>query len=215
MTNYSQLDALFAKVVIKYYNMSISENIQRIRQEKGIPQAKVAELIGMERTNYFRLEKRGNKLTIEQLEKIAGALGVSVVELLTGEVQKVEDSERVKVLEKEVERLEESLKEVRYLNRNLELLNDIFKTPLKTSKEGLDECKSSLVTFEKSLQDVLKAPEIDKDELRYLIKSLFETLDFQFILISFGIDFFLDDNRWEQVTSIMKKLKNDNAQKTK
>lgn len=106
MTHNSYLGALFVKVVIKYYNMSISENIQRIRQERGIPQAKVAELIGMERTNYFRLEKRGNKLTIEQLEKIGQALGVTVIELLRGEPEKAVDAEEVKKLKVRIEQLE-------------------------------------------------------------------------------------------------------------
>ncbi len=128
MTHNSQLDALFAKVVIKYYNMSISENIQRLRQERGIPQAKVAELIGMERTNYFRLEKRGNKLTIEQLEKIAGALGVSVIELITGEQQKSDNTEEIVRLQKRVQELEDD-KEI--LQTNSRLKDNIAKSNMR------------------------------------------------------------------------------------
>ena len=91
--------------------MDISKNIQKIRQEKGITQSQVAEAIGMERTNYFRIEKRGNKLSVEQLEKIAGALGVSVVDLMTGEPGKVEDVGKVRELEKKIESLEKWLKD--------------------------------------------------------------------------------------------------------
>lgn len=100
----------------------ISNNIRRIRESKGITQSDMATKIGsMEpkhvktrsgetkekkngesQSNYAYLEGRGNKLTIGQLEKIADALGVTVIELLTGEAQKVGESERVKELEEEV-----------------------------------------------------------------------------------------------------------------
>lgn len=65
--------------------MNVTDNIKAIREAKKISQAYVASALNMERANYYRLEHRGNKLTIEQLSAIAGALGVSVVELFTGE----------------------------------------------------------------------------------------------------------------------------------
>lgn len=86
--------------------MEVSENIKRVREAKGLKQADIAKAIGMERTNYHRIENRGSKLTIEQLEAIAGALEVSVLELLTGEPQAVQNDERVKELERELEKCE-------------------------------------------------------------------------------------------------------------
>lgn len=82
--------------------MDISKNIKAIREERKISQSEIARRLGIEPTNYPRMEKRGDKLTVEQLGRIAGALGVSVVELLTGEPQAVQDSERVKELESRV-----------------------------------------------------------------------------------------------------------------
>jgi transcriptional regulator with XRE-family HTH domain len=58
--------------------MDISENIRKLRESKGYTQSKLADILQMERGNYHRLENRGNKMTIEQLQGIADALGVSV-----------------------------------------------------------------------------------------------------------------------------------------
>lgn len=128
----------------------------------------------MERSNYARLEARGNKLSVEQLEQIARVLGVSVVELLTGEVQKVEDSESVKVLEKEVKRLEESLKEVREFNKNLGSINQSYRRSIKTSKEELDEYKgTTLIDVERIIQEAIDDPKIDSKELSDMVKNLF------------------------------------------
>jgi transcriptional regulator with XRE-family HTH domain len=87
--------------------MDISKMIRTIREEKRLTQLEVAEKLQMERSNYARLENRGEKLTIEQVTSIAEALGVSVMELLTGERPKVEENtEVVEGLKKEVQRLE-------------------------------------------------------------------------------------------------------------
>ena len=99
--------------------MDISKSIREVREEKRLTQLEVADKLQMERSNYARLEARGNKLTIEQLEKIAGALGVSVMELLTGEGQKVQDSEEVERLRKRVEELEDRIKDKEESNRRI------------------------------------------------------------------------------------------------
>jgi transcriptional regulator with XRE-family HTH domain len=89
--------------------MDISSKIKAIRETKKIKQIDIANILDLDPSYYFRLEKRGDKLTIEQLEKIAGALGVSVIELLTGEQQTVKSDERVKELEEENKQLNEWL----------------------------------------------------------------------------------------------------------
>lgn len=66
--------------------MDIEKNIKDIRAKKGLMQKEVAEQMGMEKPNYNRLEKKGNKLSIEQLQKIADILGVSLKELIFNEV---------------------------------------------------------------------------------------------------------------------------------
>jgi transcriptional regulator with XRE-family HTH domain len=66
--------------------MNITERIRHIRESKGLTQEDIAERFNVTRSNYAYLEGRGEKLTIEQLQKIAEALGVSVGELMGNEV---------------------------------------------------------------------------------------------------------------------------------
>ncbi|MCK8495904.1 helix-turn-helix domain-containing protein [Spirosoma sp. RP8] len=92
--------------------MNVSNNIKAIRTEKGITQSEIARIIGVERTNYHRLENRGEKLTIEQAESIAEALGVTLVELLTwgkSEENKDSDKERLTTKLSELEKQNEGL----------------------------------------------------------------------------------------------------------
>lgn len=89
--------------------MDLSRNIKALRESKNIKQVDVAKALNLDPSYYFRLEKRGDKLSIEQLEKIAQVLGVSVVELMTGQPQKVKDERRVEELQKEIIALNEKL----------------------------------------------------------------------------------------------------------
>ena len=65
--------------------MDIEKNIKDIRAKKGLLQKDVAERMGIENSNYNRFEKRGDKLTIEQLKQIAAALGVTMKDILFGQ----------------------------------------------------------------------------------------------------------------------------------
>lgn len=98
---------------------TISKKIKAIREGKNIRQADIAKELGMERTNYHRLENRDEKLTIEQLKQIANALGVGVNELLDIEVKNY-DNEKVILLEKRVLELEKWLTDKDKLNKRLE-----------------------------------------------------------------------------------------------
>ena len=98
--------------------MDLSRNIKAIREAKNIKQIDVAKALDLDPSYYFRLEKRGDKLSIEQLEKIAGALGVSVLELMTGEPQKVENNENTERLEKRIRELEKWLNDKEEINES-------------------------------------------------------------------------------------------------
>ena len=65
--------------------MNISKRIRDLREEKGIKQVDVANKLGLERGNYSRIERKGDKLTIKQVKQIADALGVNTKELLFSE----------------------------------------------------------------------------------------------------------------------------------
>jgi len=62
---------------------NIAKNIKKLRQEKGISQDRLSKLADLSLNTIVNIEA-GNNLnpTIETLEKIAKALGVSIDELL-------------------------------------------------------------------------------------------------------------------------------------
>ena len=62
--------------------MDIAATIKAIRERKGIKQADMAERLNMERSNYSRLEKRGNELSINQVIEIAKALEMTPFDLI-------------------------------------------------------------------------------------------------------------------------------------
>lgn len=121
--------------------MDLINKIRTLRESKGLTQEDLADKFGVTRSNYAYLEGRGSKLTIEQLEKIAVALGVSVIELLTGEGQKEEESEREKKLEQRVKELEERIKE------QSERLYSMKQTAMTTLQEAAKEYFESHNTY--------------------------------------------------------------------
>ena len=67
----------------------VGRNVNRIRQEKGLTQERLAELSGFSQQYISGLEQDRRNPTIVSLYKLATALGVSYMELmrLTGEEQ--------------------------------------------------------------------------------------------------------------------------------
>lgn len=100
--------------------MDISKAIRTIREEKRLTQLEVAETLKMERSNYARLESRGNKLTVEQLEQIANVLGVSVMKLLFGDSENIDKTEKLNVLDARVKELESVIKDKDKIIANVE-----------------------------------------------------------------------------------------------
>ncbi|WP_299463877.1 helix-turn-helix transcriptional regulator [uncultured Microscilla sp.] len=65
--------------------MDIPKRIKDIREKQHLKQYEVADKMGIEPPQYNKWEKRGEKLSIEQLKQIATALGVSLKDILFGE----------------------------------------------------------------------------------------------------------------------------------
>jgi len=107
--------------------MDIISKIKEIRKEKGLKQYDIAEKLGVDRSNYGYLEKRGAKLTIEQLIQIAEALGVTIQEILFEDVSEIPDLEFAQ-LKQEIEWLKKSLEEkekrITLLEEMVELLKE-------------------------------------------------------------------------------------------
>lgn len=60
----------------------VTKAIIELREEKKLTQEDIANILGQDRSSYSRLEKRGKKLSLEQIESIAEALKVDVTEIL-------------------------------------------------------------------------------------------------------------------------------------
>lgn len=76
MLKVSKEDDLFLK--------ALGKRIRLLREEKGLRQVELADLIDMEKPNMNRLERGGTNPTLLTLRKISTALGVTVEHLLSG-----------------------------------------------------------------------------------------------------------------------------------
>ncbi len=63
--------------------MNISKKIKGIRKSKGLSQQNVADIIGINRVQYTRIENGNSEPTISTLEKVANALEVQLVGLIS------------------------------------------------------------------------------------------------------------------------------------
>lgn len=68
--------------------MNISDKLKYFRHIKSLKQTDVADMIGINRTTYFRYEKSPENIPIIMLIKIASVLEVNPSELLTDEYSK-------------------------------------------------------------------------------------------------------------------------------
>lgn len=86
---------------------SVGQNIKKIREDKGLTQQTIAELIAMHRSNYSKIESGQRELSIEALNKIAKYFGMSIDQIVNfeGDIPKeitVEDKtllEQVKLIQ--------------------------------------------------------------------------------------------------------------------
>lgn len=113
--------------------MNISKNIISIRESKGIKQSEIAQMLDIEQSNYSRLEKRGHKLTLEQIEKIADALKVTVAEILGISTDLKNTSIEVEQLKKRNEELEDTLSDKKYIISDLHYFIEKIKNDLTES----------------------------------------------------------------------------------
>lgn len=58
------------------------ENVQKYRKEQQISQEKLAELSGVHRTYIGMIERAEKNITLRNIEKIAKALKIEIIELL-------------------------------------------------------------------------------------------------------------------------------------
>ncbi len=101
------------------HRMTVGEKIKQLRKDKGLQQKSVATDVGLDQSNYNKVENGKREPSVEVLQKLSVILGVTVDELLNPDDKKqptpvtVEDktvSEKIRL----VEQLEEEDKNVIY-----------------------------------------------------------------------------------------------------
>ena len=70
-------------------NSRVGFNIRRTREAKGLSQEDLAELAGLHRAYIGQIERGEKNIGVRNLEKIAGALGITIQALV--EVSPVDD----------------------------------------------------------------------------------------------------------------------------
>jgi transcriptional regulator with XRE-family HTH domain len=62
--------------------LRFAHNLRRLRHERGLTQAVMADRAGMDRTYVSTLENCGNSVSIDKIAKLADVLGVDPIVLL-------------------------------------------------------------------------------------------------------------------------------------
>jgi len=106
---------------------NVYRKIKQIRELKGFKQDDLANHLGLVRSSYNKIENGKTALTIENLQKIADFLGVSVKEILFGDEQSSQsDSEKDKRIREQEKDLENTVKFFKdFVNT---LMNNLFNT---------------------------------------------------------------------------------------
>lgn len=68
---------------------AVSRRIKAIRSTKGLNQNEIAKRLDIDRSNYHRMENRGDKNTVEQLNRLAKVLDVPLVSFLTDDASTI------------------------------------------------------------------------------------------------------------------------------
>lgn len=62
--------------------MKIGQNIKRLREAREVKQQEIADLIGMHRSNYSKIESGQREVSVAALDKIASFFGITLDELV-------------------------------------------------------------------------------------------------------------------------------------
>jgi transcriptional regulator with XRE-family HTH domain len=164
--------------------MDVSKNIIRIREAKRIKQSEVAEKLNMERPNYSRIEKRGLKMSLEQLFQIADALDVSFYDLLADAEGRViqpfidvlkEENKKLLVKLIDVEDDKRRLKkEIKGLEEELTETNKMFA---RNESDYIRQASLIMIPIIfKKFKEIVKTESAKKSKVSDKVYSIFEEL---------------------------------------
>ncbi|MEA5458958.1 helix-turn-helix transcriptional regulator [Arcicella sp. LKC2W] len=156
---------------------TVYSKIKAIRIEKKLSQQEVGKLIGTNQSNYNRIESGLTQLTIERMEQIAKAFGMTVSELMNYEGGEIGHSEieeyikTIKTLEKKNQSLQEQIdsesEEDSYHWAKQRDEIERLKTEIKTLKNIIKEKDDRL----KEKDDRLKDKDLVIDTFKMLMNS--------------------------------------------
>lgn len=72
----------------------IVEKIQKLREEKGYTMNKLATLAGIAYVNYRKIEKEKTSISVQTLQKICDALGISMSDFFNEAVENIPDKQQ-------------------------------------------------------------------------------------------------------------------------
>lgn len=78
---------------MKTSSQNVLINIIKIRNDRGLTQAALAQALNVDYSTYSKLESGGTKLTVERLEEIASFFKMDMVDILTYPQKYVSESE--------------------------------------------------------------------------------------------------------------------------
>lgn len=143
--------------------MNFSENLKKIRLEKGLSQEAVADELGITRQGYANYEKGSSSPTLESIEKLSEALSVDINYLLFKEkIDSLEKSKRE--LEERFQKLELSTRynfDINDEESYIEHLKLNARENEKLKKETIDEINVQLKRFNYS--GIIKIEEYIRD----------------------------------------------------
>lgn len=109
----------------------VGKNIKKIREDKGLTQQAIADLISMHRSNYSRVETGDRDLSIEAINKIAKYFNISIDQLVNfdGDIPKeitIEDKNTIQQMQL-IQQLDEEDKSIVFKMIDKMLTNKKFR----------------------------------------------------------------------------------------
>lgn len=62
--------------------MNVGINIRKLREDRGVKQSEIADLIGMHRSNYSKIENGQREISVAAVDKIARFFNITIDELV-------------------------------------------------------------------------------------------------------------------------------------
>lgn len=155
--------------------MDLSERIKSIRLDKGLKQSDLAKALSIEQSNYNRFERRGSRLTLEQIEKIADALRVPVAELLG--FHNISDNQYVKELEDKINSLEQENEHLKSENQNLIKEQDRLNETLGLVRGLMDLVNRHPQQVSQLENDLFDGDDIKKERIKKKVTDRIENPD--------------------------------------